>query len=93
VRDAPHSDLHHLPVLGENGRRIQPLGLIRSDRHPVDAVRGEQFDIGGPLLFIQQLRLMEEELLDVLLQGGRRLRFREGAACGQGFAFEGLAWE
>src|SRR5690348_3481193 len=69
--DPAHADFHHPSVFGKDGWRVQPLGLLRRDWHPVNPVRTEQIEVSRPLPLVEQLRLIVKELLDALLEGCR----------------------
>jgi hypothetical protein len=63
-----HADLHHQPVLGEDGGLGQPVALARLDRHPIDPVIGEEVDPLLPAARIQQSRLAVQQVFDFLTQ-------------------------
>src|SRR5688572_8969978 len=68
MRDAPQAHFAHPAILSKDRRRVQPFRLLRRCGHPVNAIGSKQIEIAAPVLTIQQLRLIEQKLLDRSLQ-------------------------
>jgi len=61
----PHTDLEQPPIVVDQRRRRERLGLVHLERHPVHGVVREQAQPLVEPLVIEEPRLADEELIDV----------------------------
>jgi hypothetical protein len=69
VLDAPRAHRHQVAILDEDRWLAFPGGVVRSRRHPVEPVFGEESDVLLPCLGVEQLRLAIQQVLDFAPQG------------------------